>query len=83
MADELEHQMVRAVVPRRLQIELHTAVVPQSQALLRKRRAKHVPAQTFQSCAVAGCHPHIRVPDERTHGSAQGTRVPGSSASMR
>jgi len=53
--------VARAVVPRRLQIELHTAVVPQSQTLLRQRRAEHVPAQTFQSCAVPGGHPHIRV----------------------
>jgi len=55
----LEHQLPRAVVPRRPQLERDAAVAPQPQALLREGRAQHVPGQALQPRPIVRRHPHV------------------------
>jgi transposase InsO family protein len=53
----LEDQLSRAVVPRRLDLQRDTAVVPEPQASLREGRAEHLPAQALQPRPIVGRHP--------------------------
>ena len=57
----LEHQLPRAVVPRRLQLQRDAAVAPQPQPLLREGRTQDISAQTLQPRPIVRRHPHVGV----------------------
>jgi hypothetical protein len=68
----LEHQLARAVAPRRLQLQRDAPVAPQPQALLRKGRTQDIAAQTLQPRPIVRWHPHVGVQIE-----ALEMRLPG------
>jgi len=57
----LEHELARAIRPRRLERERDAAIVEEPEPVLRHRRAEQIAAELFQARAVRCWHRDVGV----------------------